>query len=77
MNSQLKVNLLRSFKKQKKNDLHPGQFRFADTKEDRIEKVKYQAQYFDLVPNTDINQTFSKILRRRHKDQEIGPEVRF
>lgn len=75
--STLKINLLRSFKKQQKNDLKPISFRFTDSKQDRIEKGKEEGKIFDHVPNANINFTFSKVLRNRNRQLEIGPEFRF
>lgn len=52
-------------------------FRFKDRPEDRINKVKVEAQYLDTVPNPDMNQTFVKLIRQRHKEKELRGDFKF
>lgn len=49
-----------------------GRFRYTDNQNERVEKQLITNAIYDPIPNQNIHHTFSKIVRRRQENKELG-----
>lgn len=59
------------------NDGRIGRFRYTDNQNERVEKQLQTNAIYDPIPNENIHQTFSKIVRRRQENKELAGQFKF
>ena len=55
----------------------PRNIRLVDNSQERILKSVKDQKMLDTTPNMDINMTWSKVIRKRNVNLEVGPAFRY